>query len=224
MSKPTLAFIGGTGAEGRGLATRFAGAGHPVRIGSRDAVRAEQTASVLRAALPEGADVRGCSNTDAVAAAEIAILAIPYEAQQATLESLRDALTGKIVITAVVPMEFRDGQARAIVVPEGSAAEQAQALLPQSRVIGAFHHVSARKLAKPDVAVGGDCLVFGDDAEAKATVIALVEEIEGLRPVDAGGLAAAYPIEIFTAALVSINRVHRLETGVRIAGLRDATP
>lgn len=221
MSKPTLAFIGGTGAEGRGLSSRFARSGHPVRIGSRDAARAENTASGLRAALPEGADVWGGGNAKAVAAADIAVLTVPYEAQRATLEGLRGGLAGKIVITAVVPMEFRGGQARAIAVAEGSAAEQAQTLLPQSRVIGAFHHVSARKLAKPELPVDGDCLVFGDDAEAKATAIALVKEIEGLRPVDAGGLAAAYPVEIFTAALVSINRVHRLETGVRIAGLRD---
>ena len=222
MSIPALAFIGGTGAEGRGLASRFARSGHPVRIGSRDAARAEQAASTLQATLPEGADVWGGGNAEAVAAADIAVLTVPYEAQRATLEGLRGGLAGKIVITAVVPMEFRAGQARAIAVAEGSAAEQAQALLPQSRVIGAFHHVSARKLAKPGLPVEGDCLVFGDDAEAKATVIALVEEIEGLRPVDAGGLAAAYPVEIFTAALVSINRVHRLETGVRIAGLREA--
>ncbi len=214
----TIAFIGGTGPEGMGLAQRFARAGHAVVIGSRDVARASEAAAALREAVP-GADVRGALNAEAAAAASIAFVVVPYAGQRDTLAALRAELAGKLVIDAVVPMAFRDGVARALVVEEGSATQQAAALLPESRVAGAFHHLSARKLSDGDTPLDADCLVVGDDPEAKAAVFALVREIAGLRPIDAGPLAAAYPVEVFTAALVSINKVHKTQAGVRIAGV-----
>lgn len=218
MPKDALAFIGGTGPEGTGLAQRFAIAGHPIVIGSRDATRADEAARTVRDAV-RGADVRGALNVDAVRDAPISFVVVPYAGHRPTLESLRAELSGKIVVDAVVPMEFRDGVPRALAVDEGSVAQQAAVILPQSRVVGAFHHLSARKLKQGDTPLDADCLVVGDDEGAKAIVFALIEEIAGLRPVDAGPLAAAYQVEVFTAALLSINRIHRSQAGVRITGI-----
>lgn len=222
MTKPTLAFIGGTGPEGMGLAQRFARAGHPVVIGSRDAARAQEAATTLRAELPAGADVRGAPNAEAAQAADIVFVVVPYATQRATLESLRAELAGKVVVDAVVPMEFSaSGGPRALWVEEGSAAEQAQAILADSRVVGAFHHLSAKKLRQGDAPLDADCLVVAGDAAAKAAVFELVREIAGLRAVDAGGLAGAYQVEVFTAALLAINRIYKTQAGVRIAGLKQ---
>ncbi|HWO94600.1 MAG TPA: NADPH-dependent F420 reductase, partial [Dehalococcoidia bacterium] len=143
---------------------------------------------------------------------------VPFAGHQATLAGLREALAGKVVVDAVVPMEFRDGSPRAIWVEEGSAAEQAQALLPQSSVVGAFHHLSARKL-RSAAALDADCLVAGDDDAAKAIVFDLVREIAALRPLDAGGLSGAYQVELFTAALLNINRRYKTQASVRIVGV-----
>lgn len=219
----TIALIGGTGPEGRGLAVRFALAGRDVVIGSRDAARGESIAAELRESIAgrEGSgEVRGAANADAVAQAELVVVTVPYEGHAATLADLAGALAGKIVVDAVVPVRFERGP-RPVEVEAGSATEEAAALLPDSRVVGAFHNLSAEILLDPDLPVHADVLVTGGDEEAKRTVSALAEEIEGVRAVDAGPLRYSRFVEGLTILLIGINIRHRARTHVEISGLPD---
>jgi hypothetical protein len=217
-----IALIGGTGPEGRGLATRFALAGHAVVIGSRDPARAAHAAGEVTARLQAAGHaslaIGGAANADAAAGAELVVLTVPYEAQRAMLEALEPMLAGKIVINAVVPVRFERGP-RPIEVPEGSAAEQAAALLPNSHVIGAFHTIAAETLLDPAAALHEDMLVTGDDAEAKALVRAIAEQIAGVRTVDAGPLRYSRFVEGITVLLIGINGRYHAHAGVRIEGL-----
>jgi hypothetical protein len=213
-----IGFIGGTGPEGKGLAYRFALAGHQIVIGSRNAERAQEAASEIAERAP-GANVRGVENADAAREGEIVVLTVPFDAQAATLPPLAEAIANKIVVSAGVPMVFADGRASMVSVPEGSAAEQAQALLPEARVVGAFQNLGASKLWKSDAPLDQDVIVCGDDADAKARAMQLAEQIAGVRGVDGGPLASARYIEGITVLLVSINKRYKVTAGVKIAGL-----
>ena len=219
----TIALIGGTGPEGRGLALRFALAGRDVVIGSRDAARGESIAAELRESLAgrDGlGELSGAANADAVAQAEIVVVTVPYEGHAATLSDLAGALAGKIVVDAVVPVRFERGP-RPVEVAAGSATEEAAALLPDSRVSGAFHNLSAEILLDPDEPVHADGLVTGGDEETKRTVCALAEEIEGVRAVDAGPLRYSRFVEGLTILLIGINMRHRARTHVQVSGLPE---
>ena len=219
----TIALIGGTGPEGRGLALRFALAGRDVVIGSRDAARGESIAAELRESLAgrDGlGELSGAANADAVAQAEIVVVTVPYEGHAATLSDLAGALAGKIVVDAVVPVRFERGP-RPVEVAAGSATEEAAALLPDSRVAGAFHNLSAEILLDPDEPVHADVLVTGGDEETKRTVCALAEEIEGVRAVDAGPLRYSRFVEGLTILLIGINIRHRARTHVQVSGLPE---
>ncbi len=218
----TIAILGGTGPEGRGLATRLALAGHAVVIGSREAERGAAVAAELAGALVErthGA-ISGDANAAAVAGADVVIVTVPYAGHRATLESLREALAGKIVIDAAVPVRFERGP-RPVDVPEGSATEEAAAVLPESRVVGAFHNLSAEVLADPDAPVAADVLVTGNDAEAKQAVMALAAQIDGARAVDAGPLRFSRFVEGITILLIGINGRYKTHSHVRVVGLDD---
>ena len=216
----TIAIVGGTGPEGRGLATRFALAGHRVIIGSRKAERGAAAAQEVTAAIDRNGhgEVSGGTNEEAATQADLVVITVPYDGHRATLESLRPLLAGKIVVDAAVPMLFDRGP-RPIEVEEGSATEEAAAVLPESRVIGAFHNLSAEVLLDPQASVDADVLVTGNDAEAKSAVRALAEQIEGVRAVDAGPLRFSRFVENLTVLLIGINGRYRAHTGVRIAGL-----
>jgi NADPH-dependent F420 reductase len=218
-----IAFIGGTGPEGLGLALRLAAAGEEVVIGSRSLERAEAAAAWIRERSPS-ARVGGALNRDAVANADVVFVTVPYDGQRATLSELTDALEGKVVVDTVVPVTFEKGRARPVPVEEGSAAEEAQRLLPGSRLAAAFHTLSAHKLQEKDAAIEGDVLVCGNDPEAKSTAMALAERIPGLRAVDGGRLSNARYVELLTVLLLNLNRVHKAETGVRIVGLESGRP
>ena len=213
----SVAFLGGTGDQGRGLARRYALAGHPVLIGSRSVERAEAAASELLSSLPAGADVRGATNLDAARAADLVVVAVPWEGHGALLADVAEALAGKIVIDCVNPLGF-DGQGSfALPVAEGSAAEQAAGLLPDSRVVAAFHHVSAVLLLDPSIdSLDTDVLVLGDDRDATDTVQALVDEIPGMRGVYAGRLRNAHQVEALTANLIAVNRRYKAHAGLRV--------
>lgn len=215
----TIALIGGTGPEGRGLATRFAIAGHRVIIGSRDAERGKAAGSELAAALGRD-NVSGAGNEEAAAQAEIVVVVVPYSAHRPTLEGLREQVAGKIVVDAVVPMVFDRGP-RPVEVPAGSATEEAAEILKDTgaRVIGAFHNLSAEVLLEPEARVDADVLVTGADAEAKQAIIALAGEIAGVRGVDAGPLRFSRFVESITILLVGINGRYKVHAGVRVAGL-----
>ena len=219
-----IAFIGGTGPEGLGLAMRLGMAGHAVRIGSRRVERAEEAAATVRdavAAAGGSADVDGGVNAEVVGAAEIVVVVVPFDGHEATLQDLREPIGEKLVIDAAVPLIFNDGVPGVVEVAEGSATEQAQVLLPQATVIGAFHNLSARKLQALDTPMDGDVLVTGDDEAGKATVMELVQAMPALRPVDAGPLAMSKFVEDLTALILGINRRYKAQAAVRMVGVDD---
>ena len=211
-----IAVLGGTGDQGRGLAHRFAAAGNPVIIGSRRAERAAAAAESLR----PGRGIRGMSNADAAREADVVIVAVPWEGHRDLLASLAEVLSGKIVIDCVNPLGFDERGAYPLPVAEGSAAQQAAAVLPGSRVVGAFHHVSAVVLLDPDVAgIDLDVMVLGDDRAATALVQALASRIPGARGVYAGRLRNCGQVEALTANLVSVNRRYKAHAGLRITDI-----
>ena len=213
-----LGFIGGTGPEGRGLALRFALAGEDVLIGSRDAGRAEEAAADVSAHDLKGS-VAGALNADVARRADIVLVTVPYAGHPETLTALKGPLAGKVVVDVVAPLAVEKGRARALRVEEGSAALQAQAILDRSNVVAAFQTISARDLLVPERAIDSDVVVCGDDAEAKKTVMALAEKIDGLRAVDGGGLDNARYVEDFTALLLNINRIYKAHSSIKIAGI-----
>ncbi|MEU9834877.1 NADPH-dependent F420 reductase [Streptosporangium sp. NPDC048047] len=211
VSGISIGILGGTGDQGRGLARRFALAGHTVLIGSRDAGRAGEAAESV------GGTARGADNRTVAAEADVVIVATPWEGHRPTLESLRDELAGKIVVDCVNPLGFDKRGAYALDVEEGSAAQQAAAILPDSRVVAAFHHVSAVLLLDPEVErIDLDVLVLGDDREATDTVQALASRIPGARGVYGGRLRNARQVEGLTANLISINRRYKAHAGFRV--------
>ncbi|GAA4582669.1 NADPH-dependent F420 reductase [Planotetraspora phitsanulokensis] len=209
VSALSIGILGGTGDQGRGLARRFALAGHTVLIGSRSAQRAQEAA--------EGVGARGAENAVVAAEADVVIVAVPWEGHKQLLESLREPLDGKIVVDCVNPLGFDKQGAYALPVEEGSAAQQAAAVLTGSRVVAAFHHVSAVLLLDPSVdEVDLDVLVLGDDREATDVVQALASRIAGARGVYAGRLRNAGQVEAMTANLISINRRYKVHAGLRV--------
>ena len=209
-----IAVVGGTGAQGRGLAGRWSAAGHRVIIGSRDSQRAESAAASV------GGGVVGATNLAAVDAASVVVLAVPWSAHEDTLRELQPSLVGRLVIDCVNPMGFDRLGPFPLVVQHGSAAEQAATLLPDAVVVGAFHHVSAERLLDERVtSMDGDVLVVGDDRQAVGVVIALANRIPGLRGIYAGRLRNAHQIEALTANLIAVNRRYKTLAGIRITGL-----
>ena len=213
-----IGFVGGTGPDGMGLALRFAMAGNPVLIGSRNARRAQDAADSVTA-LADGLRVAGALNEEVCIESDVVFVTVPYAGHQPTLESNRYRLQEKIVVDVVVPLEFGRGGARAIEVPEGSAAQQAQAILPESRVVGAFHNVSADELLKPAARVDSDVIVCSDDTEAKSQIMRLAEVIDGVRAVDGDGLHNSRYVEQFTSMLININRIYKTHSTIKIVGI-----
>ncbi len=209
-----IGILGGTGEQGRGLARRFALAGNPVIIGSRNHDRAHGVAREV------GRGVRGLANRDCAREADVVIAAVPWEGHGELLAGLAPELAGKIVVDCVNPLGFDQRGAYPLPVAEGSASEQAAALLPESRVVAAFHHVSAVLLLDPDVeTIDSDVLVLGDDRHATDTIQALAARIPGVRGVYAGRRRNCGQIEALTANLVSINRRYKAHAGLRITDI-----
>ncbi len=213
-----IAIAGGTGPEGRGLGLRLAIAGHDIVIGSRDAGRAAEAAAGLLETRP-GLAIAGAANEDAARDADCVLLSVPFDGLRPTATALRDTLAGKLVVSIVAPMEFADGQMRAVPTPEGSAGELTRDLLPDSRVASAFQNLSARDLLQPDTALRGDVAVCADDPEARRETLALVDCIDGLRGVDAGPLSNSRYVEELTALLVNINRIHKAHSTIQFLGV-----
>jgi 8-hydroxy-5-deazaflavin:NADPH oxidoreductase len=216
----TVPIIGGTGALGFGLATRFARAGVPVAIGSRDAARAEEAA----ARIGEGA--RGLANEEAAKLGPIVLLTVPFRAQSENLTNLKHVLEAdQILVDATVPLAAAvSGRAtRLLGVPQGSAAEQAQEMVPDGvSVVSALHTVSAPLLGDPRHELGEDVLIAGERRDDKRRVAELIERIPGLRAVNAGPLEAARHIEALTPLLISVNIRNKTHAGVRLTNLPEA--
>ena len=206
-----VSVLGGTGEQGRGLAQRLARAGQKVIIGSRSADRAQAIAAEI------GSGVTGASNEDAARAGDIVIVAVPWDGHRELLESLADDLAGKIVVDCVNPLGFDKQGAFSLPVEEGSAAQQAAVVLPDSTVVGAFHHISAVLLLDDSVeSIDTDVLVLGDDRAATDAVQALASRIPGIRGVYGGRLRNAGQVEAWTANLISMNRRYKVHAGVRV--------
>jgi NADPH-dependent F420 reductase len=214
--------IGGTGPQGRGLAVRLAAAGQRILLGSRDAEKCSQIAAEVAeraTAAAAGAEVSvtGGANVDVAGAADLVIVAVPYAGHADILRELAEPLAGKVVVDCVVPMGWDELGAYVLDVPEGSAAQQAAALLPDSTVVGAFHHLSAtllEDLSKPTL--DGDVMVVGDDRESMDLVQALAGRLPGMRGIYAGRLRNARQVEALTINLVSVNRRYKAHAGIRI--------
>ncbi|MFT3930130.1 MAG: NADPH-dependent F420 reductase [Spongiibacteraceae bacterium] len=220
---PVLAILGGTGDLGTGLARRWAQAGYTVVIGSRTADKAETAAAELKALMQErgvgAVDVRGTDNIAAAQAADIIALTVPFSHQASTLEQVKPALEGKILIDVTVPL-VPPKVMRVQLPPEGSAGQIAQKILGEGvRVVSAFQNVPAANL-QDGSALDCDVLVCGDDKEARAQVITLVAAA-GMRGFHAGSIANAAAAEALTSLLIFINKQYNCHAGIRITGLND---
>jgi 8-hydroxy-5-deazaflavin:NADPH oxidoreductase len=216
QDRPTIAIIGGTGDLGSGLARLLAHAGYAIVIGSRERGKAEQFASALSSQI--GGEIRGDSNRDAAASGGLVLLCVPYLNHDALLEEIKPGMNGKIFVDAVVPLI--PPKVSVVQLPAaGSPALVAQRVLgPQVRVVAAFHNVAAKKLQRGEKA-DCDVLVFSDDADARAQVIALADFV-ATRGVDGGALANAVAAEALTSVLIAINRRYKIAgAGIRITGL-----
>jgi 8-hydroxy-5-deazaflavin:NADPH oxidoreductase len=219
---PAVCIVGATGALGFGLALRWARAGIPIVIGSRDAGRAHEAAGRALASVPTGT-FTGLQNAQAVLETELVVLSVPFRSQSETLTNLKGALRpGQLVVDATVPLAAAvSGKAtRTLGVWQGSAAQQAQEMVPDGvRVVSAFHTVSAALLTDLDHELDEDVLVCGDSREDKAKLAGLVDMIDGLRAVDCGPLEMARIVEQLTPLIISINVRHKTRAGIKITGL-----
>jgi 8-hydroxy-5-deazaflavin:NADPH oxidoreductase len=221
-SRP-IAFLGGTGKLGRGLALRLAAAGYEVLLGSRAEDRARDAAAELRRRLEEGGDsparIDGVHNLSAVSGAEIVFLTLPFEILDAFLGECGHCLDGKIVVDVVNPLRFIDGRVELAPVAEGSAAMHILRRAPGARIVSAFKNAAAAHLLRLARPVVGDVFLASDDAPAKAIVARLVRAIPTLRAVDVGTLANAGLVEAITALELNVNRIHRATTTIQLVGL-----
>lgn len=211
MTFPTIAVVGGTGNLGAAIAWRLARAGYPVIIGSRAVENAQKVATEL------GHGLRGATNADAAAAAEIVIVTVPFAAQHLTLAEIAPHVAGKLVVDTTVPL-VPPKVMRVQLPAEGSAALKAQAVLGEGvTLVSAFHNVAAHKLAK-DIDVGCDVLVFGDDKAARGRIVALADAM-GLRGLHGGALANSAAAEAMTSILIFLNKTYKVDgAGIRITG------
>ena len=221
--QPIVAVVGGTGAEGSGLALRFAKAGLRVLLGSRNLERAQAAAGKIAAQAGNG-EVTGHMNPEAVSEAAIVILTVPLSAQVETLKSIRaNFKSGAILVDATVPLEIAIGGrvSRTVSLWDGSAAQQAARLAPPGvSVVAAFHLLGAEALKNLDQPVDCDALICGDNADAKTAVSALAKMIPGVRAIDAGPLENARYLENSAALLIALNLRHKVNhSGLRITGL-----
>ncbi|SRR6266516_3009036 len=221
MEEP-IPIVGGTGALGAGLALRWARGGAAIAIGSRSTERAAEAAAKLREAVP-GAEVEGLLNEETARRAEVVFLTVPFRAQSENLNNLRGALRpGQVLVDCTVPLAAAvSGKAtRSLGVWQGSAAQQAQEMVPEGvTVVAALHTIGAPKLADPEEQLDEDILICGDGKADKARVARLIELIPGLRAVNAGPLEMARIVEQLTPLLISVNTRYKAHAGIRLTGL-----
>ncbi len=208
----TVGILGGTGPAGRGVAVRLAAGGHDVVLGSREAQRASDVAASL------GERIRGAGNDEA-AGADIVVVATPWDSAVATVTPLREALAGKVVISMVNALMKEGREMLPLYPPRGAMAAHIAAALPDSAVVGAFHHLPAGLMQDLESGLAADVVIVGDDALACQGVAELVNSMPGLRGVVAGSLSLASAVEAFTAVCISVNIRHRAHSYVTLSGL-----
>ncbi len=223
MTPVHIGVLGATGPAGSALGARLCDLGHRVTLGSRDPARAEAVRQELVDAWPDR-DLSGLEGADnaGAAAAEMVVVATPWDGAAPTVAGLAEALEGKIVICMANALTRVGKEFQALVPPRGSVAADVAATIPRSRVVAAFHHVPARELGTLDAEVDCDVLVCSDDPEATATVIELAGSIPGMRALDAGRLTAASAVEALTAVLIGMNVRYKAHLSIRLSGLEGA--
>ncbi len=217
-----IGVIGGTGGQGLGIAVRFVQAGEDVIIGSRTIDKAEAAVGKVKELLGDVKNVRAAANPDAAKEADVLVLTVPLAAQKDTLLSIKEGARGKPLLDATGPLESAIGGSatKCLLLPEGSAAERAQEILPDAKVICAFNNISQTWWMVIDEPIDCDCLICGNDKEAKAMVTPLIEKVPGLRVIDCGALERASIIEKITPLLIGLNIRNKCQfAGIRITGL-----
>ena len=217
-----VAVIGGTGGQGLGIAVRFVKAGEDVIIGSRTSDKAEAAVAKVKELLGDVKNVRAMANPDAAKAADVLMLTVPLAAQKDTLLSIKEGAAGKPLMDATGPLESAIGGSatKCMNLPDGSAAQRAQAILPDAKVICAFNNISQTWFMQLDEPIDCDCLICGNDRDAKAMVTPLIEKIPGVKVVDCGALERASIIEKITPLLIGLNIRNKCQFGgIRITGL-----
>jgi len=212
----TVGILGGTGPAGRGVAVRLASAGYEVTLGSRDAQRAADVAAGI--VVRGSGSIRGAENADA-AGCELVVVATPWDSAVATVSAVRAQLTDKVVVSMVNALVREGKELLPIYPPRGSMAAQLAFALPDSVIVGAFHHLPAREMEDLDSGLDADVVIFGDDATARTRVAELVDSMPGLTGVVAGSMSLASAVEAFTAVCISINIRHKAHSYVKLAGL-----
>lgn len=222
-----MAIIGGTGGQGLGIAIRFVQAGEDVIIGSRTIEKAQTAVDKIKELLKkeEIPNLKAAENPDAAKEADILVLTVPLAAQRATLMSIKEGATGKILMDATGPLETAIGGAptRCLYLPEGAASERAQKIVPETNVICAFNNISSGALMNFTEPIDCDCLISGDNPEAKITAAKLIDQIPGVQVVDCGPLERAQIIEKITPLLIGLNiKKTCKDAGIRITGIDPA--
>jgi NADPH-dependent F420 reductase len=212
----TVGVLGGTGPAGRGVAIRLASGGYDVILGSRDETRAGITATTL---LARGDGVIRGGTNEAAADCDVVVVATPWDSAIHTVGALRESLKGKVVISMVNAL-VREGKELVPLYPaRGSMAAQIAFALPESTIVGAFHHLPASEMEDLDSGLDADVVIFSDDAQARATVVEIVNNMPGLNGVEAGSMSLASATEAFTAVCITINIRHKVHSYVKLAGL-----
>jgi NADPH-dependent F420 reductase len=214
-----IGIVGGTGPAGRALAARLASVGLDVVIGSRSAERAQEICDELAKKWSDrNLPLSAAANADATGA-DLVVLATPWDAAADTAASLRTELSGKVVVSMGNALAKIDGELQAVVPPTGSVAAGVQAAAPDALVAAAFHHLPARSLGDLDREASGDVLVCSDHAAALDATADLIRRVPGLRPFSAGSLAAAGPVEAFTAVLLGLNARYKGRATIHLTGI-----
>ena len=214
-----VGILGGTGPAGRGVAVRLAEAGIRVTLGSRDAERAAGVAGEVVARWPDLDLALGGSDNAAAAGADLVIVATPWDSAVSTVQSLREALTGKVVVSMANALVKEGREMLALIPPRGSVAAAVQSAVPDSLVAAAFHHLPASEMENLESGLEADVLVCSDYPEATVVTESLVDVMQGLRPLNAGSLNQAAAIEAFTAVCITMNMRHKAHSTLRIAGI-----
>lgn len=217
--REVLGIVGGTGPQGRGLAARWARAGHVVHVGSRTLEKAQAAVDDVLERTGDGVEVHAGTNDEVAATAEIVVVALPFEAQAAALPPLAASCADKVVCNVVNPMVFDELGPKAVPVEAGSAAEECQELLPDARVVSAFHDVSSRRLLRVDERIDTHVLICGDDQEACHRVAHLANRIEGMWGVYCGPLRMSEYVENITPLILTINKLYKIQAGLLIDGI-----
>jgi NADPH-dependent F420 reductase len=214
-----VGILGGTGPAGRGVAVRLAEAGVLVTIGSRDAERAATVAAEVGQRWPVAAAMLEGAANEAAAAAEVVVVATPWDSAIPTVKALREQLAGKVVVSMANALIKEGREMLALIPPRGSVAATIAATVPDSLVSAAFHHLPASEMENLDSGLEADVLVCSDHQEATAVTVGLIEQMRGLRPLDAGSLNQASAIEAFTAVCITLNIRHKAHSTLRLAGI-----